>query len=48
MLALEPPVVVPLPRWLHNIAFAVDYREDLANSYVEVVLDCGGGEVEGL
>ena len=44
---LEPPVVVPLPRWLQSVAFTVDYREDLANSYVEVVLDCGGGEVEG-
>ena len=44
---LEPPVVMPLPRWLHSVAFTVDYREDLVNSYVEVVLDCGGGEVEG-
>ena len=39
--------MVPLPRWLHNVVFTMDYREDLANSYVEVVLDCGGGEVEG-
>ena len=39
--------MVPLPRWLHNVAFSMDYREDLANSCVEVVLDCGGGEVEG-
>ena len=39
--------MVPLPRWLHNVVFTVDYCEDLANSYVEVVLDCGGGEVEG-
>ena len=44
---LEPPVVVPLPRWVYMLALPPNNGEYLVYGYVEVVLDCGGGEVEG-
>ena len=39
--------MVPLPRWRNELAPPFYDREDLVNRDVEVVLNRGGGEVEG-
>ena len=39
---------MPPPRRLHELPPAIDHREYLVNSHVEMVLNCGGGEMEGL
>lgn len=38
---------MPLPRRRNQLAPPFYDREDLVNRDVEVVLNCGGGEVEG-
>lgn len=47
-LVLEPPVVVPLPGWVYELALPPHNGEYLVDGHIEVVLNRGGGEVEGL